>query len=212
MKKIRIVKSKEQIREQYPELLEGIGQFPGEPYHIHTNLSITPKQTPCRPIPVHLKHTFRQEIEKMLTAGVIKPVHEATPWMNNFILVESKDKSTGKPNLHICLDPTNLNKAIICEPYCFCTPEDIAHKLSGATVITVLDCSKGYWHQPLDDQSSFLTTFNTELSQFRFTVMPFGATVAGDVFQKKLDSIVLYLKNVMIIADDIMVIGYQEDE
>ena len=140
-KKIRIIKTKEQIQEQYPELSEGIGQFPGEPYHIHTNPSITPKQTPCRPIPVHLKQTFRQEIEKMLTTRVIKPVHEATPWINSFVLVESKDKSIGKPKPHICLDPTNLNKAIIHEPYCFHTPEDIAHNLSGATVITVLDCS-----------------------------------------------------------------------
>ena len=57
-RKVKIVKSKEQIQEQYPELFKGIGQFPGEPYHIHVNLSITPKQTPCRPIPVHLKQTF----------------------------------------------------------------------------------------------------------------------------------------------------------
>ena len=42
--------------------------------------------------------------------------------------------------------------------------------------------------------------------------MPFEATVAGDVFQWKLDSIFLNLENVMIIADDIMVMGYQEDK
>ena len=101
---------------------------------------------------------------------------------------------------------------IIHEPYCFQSPEDIAHKLTGATVITVLDCSKGYWHQLLDDESSYLTTFNTEIGQFQFTRMPFGATVASNVFQCKLDSIFLHLENVMIIADDIMVIGYQEDE
>ena len=130
-----------------------------------------------------------------------------TPWINSFVLVESKDKSTGKPKLCICLDPTNLNKAIIHEPFCFHTPEDIAHKLSGATVITVLDCSKGYWHQLLDDESSFLTTFNTKIGQSRFTVMPFGATIASDIFQRKLDSIFLHLENVMNIADDIMVIG-----
>ena len=194
LKKIRIIKSKEQIKEQYPELFQGIGQFPGEPYHIHTNPSITPKQTPCRPIPVHLKQTFRQEIEKILTTGVINPVHEATPWINSFVLVESKDKSTEKPKLCICLDPTNLNKAIVHEPYCFHTPEDIAHKLSIATVITVLDCSKGYWHQPVDDESSFLTTFNTEISQFRFIVMPIRATVSGDIFQRKLDSIPSFIK------------------
>ena len=63
---IRIIKTKEQIKEQYPELFEGIGRFPGEPYHCHTNPSITPKQIPCRSIPVHFKQTFRQEIEKCL--------------------------------------------------------------------------------------------------------------------------------------------------
>ena len=119
LKKVRIMKTKEQIQEQYPELFKGIGQFSGEPYHIHTNPPITPKQTPCRPLPVHLKQTFQQETEKMLTTGVIKPVHEATPQINRFILVESTDKSTGKPKLCICLDLTNLNKAIIQEPYFF---------------------------------------------------------------------------------------------
>ena len=98
-RRVKIVKSKEQIQEQYPKLFKGIGRFPGEPYHIHLNLSITLKQTPCRPIPVHLKQTFQQEIEKMLTARVIKPVHEATPWINSFILVESTDKSNGMSKL-----------------------------------------------------------------------------------------------------------------
>ena len=148
----------------------------------------------------------------MLKAGVIKPVPKATAWISSFMLLETKDKGTGKPKLCICLNPTNLNKAIIHEPYCFCTPEDIAHKLTGATVITVSDCSKGYWHKPLDEESCFLTTFNTEISQFRFTVMPYGTTEAGDVFQKKLDTIFLNSDHTVIIADDIMVIGYKQDE
>ena len=42
--------------------------------------------------------------------------------------------------------------------------------------------------------------------------MPSRATVASDIFQRKLDSIFLHLENDMIIADDIMVIGCQEDE
>ena len=76
-RRVKIMESKEQIQEQYPELFKGIGQFQGEPFHIHVNPSTTPKQTPCRPIPVHLKQTFWQEIGKMLATGVIKPVHEA---------------------------------------------------------------------------------------------------------------------------------------
>ena len=46
----------------------------------------------------------------MLQAGVLKPVNQATPWINSFVLVEGKDK---QENLRLCLDPTNLNKAIV---------------------------------------------------------------------------------------------------
>ena len=112
------------------------------------------QQTPCRPIPVHLKEAFQQEIDKMLNAGVLNPVHEATPWINSFVLVEGKDK-LGNLKLRICLDPTNLNKVILREPYHFKTPEDIAHLLADACIMSVCNCKKGYWHQQLDGASFF---------------------------------------------------------
>ena len=197
--------SKEQILQSYPDVFEGIGCFPGPPYHIQIDQSVTPKQTPCRPIPVHLKEAFQQEIDKMLKAGVLKPVHEATPWINSFVLVEGKDKF-GNLKSRICLDSTNLNKVIVREPYHFKTQENIAHLLADACIMFVCDCKKGYWHQGLDEASSFLTTFNTELGRFRYTVMPFGATVAGDVFQCKLNQCFGHLKNVTVIADNIMIV------
>ena len=142
----------------------------------------------------------------MLKVGVLKPVHEATPWINIFVLVEGEDK-LGNLKLRICLDTTNLNKVIVREPYHFKTLEDIAHLLADACIMSVYNCKKGYWHQELDEASSFLTTFNTELGRFRYTVMPFRATVAQDVFQCKLEECFGHLKNVIVIADDIMIVG-----
>ena len=144
----------------------------------------------------------------MLQADILKPVHQATSWINSLNLVEGKDK-LGKFKLRICLDPTNLNKAIVHEPYHFKTPEDIAHLLAEACIITVHGCRKGFWHQHLDEPPSFLTTFNTELGRFHYTVMPFGATVAGDVYQCKLDECLGKIQQVIIIADDIMIVGYK---
>ena len=140
----------------------------------------------------------------------MKPVHQATPWINSFVLVEGKDK-LGNLKLRICLDPSNLNSVIVNEPYHFKTPEDIVHLLAEACVIIVCNCRKGYWHQQLDEASSFLTMFNTELGRFWYTVIPFGAKVAGDVFQCKLDECFGKLKQVIIIANDIMVVGYKPD-
>ena len=144
----------------------------------------------------------------MLQASVLKPVTKATPCINRFVLVESKDKSRNH-KLRICLDPTNLNKAIIREPYHFKTPEDIAHLIAGVCILAILDCCKGYWHQQLDEQSSYMTTINAEFGRYRYTVMSFGAKVAGDVFQHKLDECFGHIPNMIEIPDDIMVVGQQ---
>ena len=183
----KLVTSKDQILHEYADVFEGIDSFPGLPYYIQCLPSGSPMQTPCCPILVHLKEKFKEEVHKMLQEGVLKPVNEATPWINSLVLVEGKDKS-GNLELHIFLDPANLNKAIIREPYHFRTPKDIAYLLADACTMTVCNCKKGYWHQKLDEASSYLTTFNTEIAKFRCTVMPFGATVARDVFQCKLIS------------------------
>ena len=41
--------------------------------------------------------------------------------------------------------------------------------------------------------------------------MPFGATVAGDVFQHKLDQCFGRIKQVIVIADDTMIVGKQQN-
>ena len=137
----------------------------------------------------------------MLQAGYIKPVHEATPWINSFIIVKGKDKQW-RLKIRICLNPTNLNGSVIC---------DIAHMLVDAVIITAIDCTKVFGYEALDEESSYLTTFGTEFWRFRFTVMPFGISVAGDVFQRKLNTIFGNLPQVACIVDDIMVVRYKED-
>ena len=201
-----LITHQKQILHEYPDVFEGIGKFLGPPYHIQINPKVMPKQMPCRPIPIHLKDAFQKEINQMLQTSVLLPVNEATLWINRFGLVEKRDNH-GQVKLRICLDPTNLNKAVMREPYHFKTPNDISHFLADACILTVCDCKKVYWHQMLDEAYSYLTTFNTEIGRYRFTVMPFGITVTRDVFQQKLDECFGHIKNLIVIADNIMVIG-----
>ena len=110
------------------------------------------------------------------------------------------------------MEPTNLNEAIVKEPYHFKIPEDIGHLLVDACIMFVCDCKKGYWHQELEEVSSFLSTFNTELGIFRNTVMPFGVTVAGDVFSVQAGPVFFCkIKQVIVIADDIMIVGKKQN-
>ena len=88
----QLITRKEQTLARFPDVFQGIGKFPGKPYQIQLDPKVPPKQTPCRPIPIHLKDAFKQEIDRMLKAGVLKLVKEATPWINSFVLTEGTDK------------------------------------------------------------------------------------------------------------------------
>ena len=154
--------------------------YPGQSQcHTHANPLLT---NPCAS-----QRVFQEGDWQNVTSGSLKLVNQATPWINSFVLVEGKDKLWNL-KLRICLDLTNLNKAIVHKPYHFKIPEDIAHLVTEACVIAVCDCRRGYWHQQIDGASSFLTMFNTELGRFWYTVIPFQATVAGDIFQRNLMS------------------------
>ena len=86
---IQPLTSLDEIKVQYKEIFEGIGTFPGKLYHINTDPSIPPKWLPCQPFPVHQQGEFKKQLNEMLDAGVITEVHEATPWINNFVIVET---------------------------------------------------------------------------------------------------------------------------
>ena len=60
---VKIVRRKADIKEYYADVFEGVGHFPGPPYHIQLDPKVSPKQTPVRPVPVHLKEAFKQELD-----------------------------------------------------------------------------------------------------------------------------------------------------
>ena len=47
----KLITSKEQILTHYLDVFEGIGKFPGPPYSIQLEPSVSPKQTPCHTEP-----------------------------------------------------------------------------------------------------------------------------------------------------------------
>ena len=113
-------------------------------------------------------------------------------------------KKDGKTS--ICLDPQDLNKAIRREHYLLHTIEDVASRLHGAKVFTVLDVRKGFWHVELEEDSPFLTTFNTPFVRYRWKRMPFGICSALEVFQRHIHELIEGLQGVEVVADDFVVV------
>ena len=136
--------------------------------------------------------------------GIIASVTTPTAWVSSMVVVPKKN---GK--LRICLDPKDLNQAIQREHYPLPTIEDVATRLHGAKVFTKLDVKSGFWHVKLDEESSFLTTFNTPFGRYRWKRMPFGIRSAPEVFQRKMHELIEGMPHVEVVADDFVVVSYR---
>ena len=109
--------------------------------------------------------------------------------------------------VQICLDPKHLNKVIHRPHYHLQTLSDILPELSGARYFTKLDARSGYWTIKLDNDSSYLTTFNTPYGRYRFLRLPFGLKSAQVEFQCKIDYCYAGLRGAVAIVDDVLVNG-----
>ena len=74
-----------------------------------------------------------------------------------------------------------------------------------------IDASCGYHNLRLDEKSSYLMTFACQCVRYMYKHLPFGAAPAGDMFQHKIDEIFNDMPNVFGIADDILVVGYEDN-
>ena len=62
----------------------------------------------------------------------------------------------------------------------------------------------------LDEQSSFLTIFNTPFGRYQWKRMPFGIKSVAENFQHKMHKLIEGLNGVEVIADDFVVVGYDD--
>ena len=140
----------------------------------------------------------------MIQNGIITKIQEGEPtvWVNSLVF---RLKDNGK--LRLCLFPTDLNHAILREHHVVFTIEEITPNLRGAKVFSIVDVKCGYWNVELDDESSYLTTFNTPFGRYRFLHMPFGLKMRQDVFQARIDQTFEGCSGVTGIAADIVTYG-----
>ena len=113
----------------------------------------------------------------MESPGVTENQTEPMEWVRSMVTVVKPNK------IRICLDPQNLNKAILREHYPLKTVEEVVAEMPSAKVFSVVDANQGYWKTQLDDESLKLCTFNSPSGRYRFERLPFGIAAAAKVFQ-----------------------------
>ena len=85
-------------------------------------------------------------------------------------------------------------------------------ELNKARIFSSFDAKDGFYQVGLDQESSKLTTFWTPLGRYRYLRMPFGISLAPEVFESRLQECLADLPGVKVIRDDILVVGYGETD
>ena len=197
--------TKEQVLTEYADVFTGLGKLPGV-YHIETDPNVKPVQGNPRRVALPLEEELKQKIGELEQMEVLAKVTEPTPWISNMVAIKTPKK------LRVCLDPQELNKAVVRNHYRMPTIDEVAPKLNNAKVFTVVDAKDGFLQVTLDDPSSYLTTFWTPYGRYRWLRMPFGLKSAPEEFQRRIDKCIEGLHNVHAVYDDIIIYGANDSE
>ena len=125
-----VINGTEELRALYPNSFDRLGSLKGE-YDIRVDPSVKPQQHSRRKVPIESKEAIEKEIDYMLEEGIVVEQIEPTPWVSSATFPKKANGDT-----RVCLDPKDLNKAIIRENHKPMTVEEIAYQLAGAVVYT----------------------------------------------------------------------------
>lgn len=126
----------------------------GSKYHIQLKPEAQPVKHPPRAVPEKKKAADKDELERLCSLGIIKPVQGHTDRINSNIPVS---KPVGL--IRLCLDPKDLNASIKRNQYYTKTIDEAGTELHGSEYFPLDDAKSGYWMVESDSESSSIDNF-----------------------------------------------------
>ena len=194
--------TREHILTEYKDVFEGLGHIGDTKFVLDP--SVQPVQHNPRRVPIAIQDIVRAKIADLEKKGIVKKVTKPTEWISSMVVVTTPKK------IRICLDPKDLNKAVLRPKYQMAALDEVLPKLSKAKVFSTLDAKDGFYQVGLDEESSVKTTFWTPFGRYRFLRLPFGINLAPEEFECKLQEKLDGLPGVIVLRDDILVVGNGE--
>ena len=145
----------------------------GIPEHIATHrIELDTAISPCHHARYCMNPNYakavKEDLEKLLKAGFIEPVDQAT-WLSPIVVVPKK---IGK--LRICVDFKRLNAATKKDPYPLPFTDEVLNTVIGYAAYSFIDCFSGYHQVHIHADDGYKTAFITEWGAYVWVVMPFG--------------------------------------
>ena len=160
-----------------------------------------------KPYPITMKHyqVVKEEIDKLLEAGVIRNSHSS--WSAPIIIVLKGDG--GK---HLIIDYRALNK--VTRKFVWPMPKvkDIFSQLNGAKYFSTLDLRARYHYIGLTTDSIPKMAFTSPFGKYEFVKVPFRLAQAPAYFQELMTGVLKDLPFAMAYLDNIIIYSSTPEE
>ena len=182
-------------------MINGLGCVPGN-YDTDLDPDVRPVQNQPRKIPLSMKIEVRVKLESLEKLGVLEKVEEPTQWISNMLPVR---KANG--TIRVCLDPSDLNKAINRNHYLIPSIDDVLQQLTEAKIFSLCDAKDGFLQVKLTERSSQLTTFWTPYGGYKWKRKPFGFKSSPEEFKRRPTNALEDLNGVTVVPYYILIYG-----
>lgn len=205
----KVTSSTLKVKAKLPRLFNGIGKLKDFSVKLHIDITVKPVANTRRRIPLHLRVPVEKELKHLVEMDIIEPVDGPTPWVSPTVVTTKPHDNT---KIRICVDMTEVNKAIERERHVTPTLDDILSDLDGTMLFSALYLTHGYHQLELDEESRFITTFYTHVGLWRYKRLFFGVNSAAEVFQNAIRQTLTGLDGAINVSDDILVWGKSAEE
>ena len=121
-----------------------------------------------------------------------------------------------KPGDHtkvrICVDNRRVNQAILRDRDPTPTVEQFIHDLNGSVIFSKLDLNHAFWQIVISSESRYITTFSTQIGNFRFERLNCELNCSSEIFQSTMQEVLSGIPNAINICDDILIHGQSQEE
>ena len=198
-----------EVLENYKDRFQGIGKLKGIQVDLNVDPDFKPVAQPPRRQPFSVRQKMEEEIQHLIDRDIIEKVNEPTGWVPPPGVTPKKDQSQIRLNVDMRL----ANQAIPRRQAQHPTIDDVVNELSGSTVFSHLDMSKGYHQLELKGSSRNVTTFSTHIGLYRCKRLNYGTRSAAEIFQETIRGELTHdLKGVFNMSDDVIVHGREKNK
>ena len=192
-------------------LVQQTSQLPainGFVHKVRLRSDVEPVKKKLRSLPYAVREDVTKHLQELEEQGVIEKVGKHTsPWLSPIVAVR---KRNGK--LRVCLDLTEVNKAVIANDHPIPEMQKMLDRLQGAVVFSSLDMKAAYHQLELHESFRDLTAFIHVGQVWRYKRCPFGLKSLPQCFQKMMECVLEGLEGVQVYLDDVIVSGRSQEE